>query len=137
MLAYSIVLPGGKYLVPAVVAYTIVIGFGEYVLHRMLHPIPAPFAMRSFHNSDAPLDILATPRHFWAEQTLRACTICLLVCLVFKASPQIIPIYGAISFLDYFFHMNIRVGFEQGWLLLNSPQYHRNPPPKAVLRSVN
>ena len=38
---------------------------------------------------------------------------------------QIIAIYGIISFLNYFFHMNVRVGFGRGWFLLNSPQYHR------------
>jgi sterol desaturase/sphingolipid hydroxylase (fatty acid hydroxylase superfamily) len=118
-------LPGDMYLVPAVVAYTIVMDFGEYVFHRAQHRIPALWAMHSFHHSDATLNISTTFRHFWAEQAIKACTIYLMVGLLFKVSPEIIAIYSAISFLNYFFHMNIRVGFGRGWFLLNSPQFHR------------
>ena len=116
---------GGFWFIPAIAAYTVVMDLGEYLFHRAQHRMPALWAMHSFHHSDQSLDISTTPRHFWAEQALKAATIYFLIGLLFKANEQIIALYGIISFLNYFFHMNVCVGFGRGWFLLNSPQYHR------------
>ena len=121
-----IILPSaGYWFVPAIATYTITMDLGEYPFHRAQHRMPALWAMHSFHHSDQSVGISTTPRHFWAEHALKAATIYFLIGLLFRSNPQIITIYGIISFLNYFFHLNVRVGLGRGWFLLNSPQYHR------------
>ena len=115
----------GLWLIPAVVVYIAAMDFGEYLFHRAQHRSPLLWAMHSFHHSDPALNISTTLRHFWAEQAIKVATIYFLVGLLFKANAEIIAIYGVVSFLNLFFHMNVRVGYGRGWLLLNSPQYHR------------
>ena len=99
--------------------------FGEYLFHRAQHRIPAMWAMHSFHHSDESLNVSTTFRHFWAEQAIKTCTIYLLIGMLFRPDAEIIAIYGVISLLNYFFHMNVCVGLGRAWFLLNSPQYHR------------
>jgi sterol desaturase/sphingolipid hydroxylase (fatty acid hydroxylase superfamily) len=115
----------GYLLIPAIVAYTLAMDFAEYIFHRAQHRLPALWAMHSFHHSDESLNVTTTFRHFWAEQAIKTCTIYLLIGLLFRTNVRIIAVYSAISLLNYFFHMNVRVGFGRGWFLLNSPQYHR------------
>jgi sterol desaturase/sphingolipid hydroxylase (fatty acid hydroxylase superfamily) len=115
----------GWQLVPAIIAFTVVMDFSEYVFHRLQHRVPTLWAMHSFHHSDEAMNVSTTTRHFWAEQAIKAVTIYLLVGLLFQASPPVISAYGMISLCNFFFHMNVPVGFGRGWLLLNSPQYHR------------
>jgi sterol desaturase/sphingolipid hydroxylase (fatty acid hydroxylase superfamily) len=115
----------GWLLVLAVAAYTMVMDFGEYLFHLAQHRIPALWAMHSFHHSDGAMNISTTQRHFWAKQAIKTVTIYFLVGLLFKVNAQIVTSYGIISICNFFFHLNIPVGFGRGWFLLNSPQYHR------------
>jgi sterol desaturase/sphingolipid hydroxylase (fatty acid hydroxylase superfamily) len=122
----AIILPSdGWLLVPAVVAFIIIMDFGEYAFHRAQHFIPALWAMHAFHHSDLAMNISTTSRHFWAEQAIKTMTIYFLIGLLFKVNATVLSSYSLISLCNLFFHMNIRVGLGRGWLLLNSPQYHR------------
>jgi sterol desaturase/sphingolipid hydroxylase (fatty acid hydroxylase superfamily) len=111
--------------ISGIVIYTFVLDCGEYLFHRAQHRIPLLWSMHSFHHSDRQLNCTTTFRHFWAERALKSITIYFAIGLVFKPSCDVIIVYSGISFLNYFFHMNIPFGFGRGWFLLNSPQYHR------------
>ncbi|SRR5208282_431815 len=115
----------GYFFIPAVVIYTVMMDLVEYLFHRAQHRIPVMWAMHSFHHSDESLNVSTTFRHFWAEQAIKACTIYLLIGLLFRTDAEIIAIYGAISLMNYFFHLNVCVGLGRAWFLMNSPQYHR------------
>jgi sterol desaturase/sphingolipid hydroxylase (fatty acid hydroxylase superfamily) len=122
---YFVLPTEGWLLIPAVLAYTLVMDFGEYVFHRAQHVVPALWTMHSFHHSDEAMNISTATRHFWAEHAIKSLTIYLLVGLLFQANPVIVAIYGVIGLCNLFAHMNIRVGWGRGWVWLNSPQYHR------------
>lgn len=121
-----IVLPSaGWELLPALLAYTLAMDFGEYVFHRAQHRFPLLWSMHSLHHSDPTLNVSTTGRHYWAENSIKVATIYLAVGLVFKVNPLVVGMYSLITFYNYFSHMNLRVGFGRWSILANSPQYHR------------
>jgi sterol desaturase/sphingolipid hydroxylase (fatty acid hydroxylase superfamily) len=120
------VLPAaGLGLVGGIFVYTVLMDLGEYLFHRAQHCFPILWAMHSFHHSDAAMNVSTTQRHFWLEQAIKSVTIYPLVGLLLKANPPVFFAYSLIAFANYFFHMNLRVGFGRYSFLLNSPQYHR------------
>jgi sterol desaturase/sphingolipid hydroxylase (fatty acid hydroxylase superfamily) len=120
-----VILPAAGFgLIPAALAYIVTLDLLEYLFHRAQHAIPALWAMHSLHHSDPAMNVSTTGRHFWLEQAIKSVTIYLAASLLFAAPPVIIIIYAAVSFYNFFPHMNLRVGFRR-FVLLNSPQYHR------------
>src|ERR1700730_18157857 len=120
-----VVLPAqGFALIPAALAYILTIDLFEYLFHRAQHAIPALWAMHSLHHSDPAMNVSTTSRHFWLEQAIKSVTIYLAASVIFAAPPVIIFIYAAVSYYNFFSHMNLRVGFGR-FVLLNSPQNHR------------
>jgi sterol desaturase/sphingolipid hydroxylase (fatty acid hydroxylase superfamily) len=120
-----LVLPAeGLGLIPAALAYIVTLDLFEYLFHRAQHAIPALWSMHSLHHSDPAMNVSTTSRHFWLEQAIKSVTIYLAASLIFAAPLVVILIYAAVSYYNFFSHMNLRVGFGR-FVLLNSPQYHR------------
>jgi sterol desaturase/sphingolipid hydroxylase (fatty acid hydroxylase superfamily) len=121
-----IVLPSsGQGLLLGLVAYLLAMDCGEYVFHRAQHRIPALWAMHSLHHSDPAMNVSTTQRHFWAENLIKTGSIYLLVALILRVNPIVGGLYTLIAMSNFFFHMNLRVGFGRFSFLFNSPQYHR------------
>jgi sterol desaturase/sphingolipid hydroxylase (fatty acid hydroxylase superfamily) len=111
-------------LIPAALVYIVTLDLFEYIFHRAQHAVPALWAMHSLHHSDPAMNVSTTSRHFWLEQAIKSVTIYLAASVIFAAPPVIIFIYAAVSYYNFFSHMNLRVGFGR-FVLLNSPQNHR------------
>ncbi len=115
----------GPWLVFGVVIYLAAMDLGEYLFHRAQHAIPGLWAMHSLHHSDPAVNVATTSRHFWLESSIKSVTIWLAVGLVFKASSEIVALYGLATLYNLVLHANLRLGFGRLSFLINSPQYHR------------
>ncbi len=105
--------------------YLLFADLGEYLFHRAQHRFRWMWSMHSLHHSDNALNTATALRHFWFEPLIKSISIWLIVALLFRASPEIIIIYGFVSYLHFFNHSNVRFGLGRFSWLLNSPQYHR------------
>jgi sterol desaturase/sphingolipid hydroxylase (fatty acid hydroxylase superfamily) len=121
-----IVLPSsGQGLALGLTAYLVAMDGGEYAFHRAQHRIPALLAMHSLHHSDPAVNVSTAPRHFWAEDLLKTGSIYLVVALLLRVNPIVSGLYTLIAMSNFFFHMNLRIGYGRFSFILNSPQYHR------------
>jgi sterol desaturase/sphingolipid hydroxylase (fatty acid hydroxylase superfamily) len=121
-----IVLPSsGRGLALGLTAYLVAMDGGEYAFHRAQHRIPALWAMHSLHHSDPAVNVSTAPRHFWAEDLLKTGSIYLVVALLLRVNPIVSGLYTLIAMSNFFFHMNLRIGYGRFSFILNSPQYHR------------
>jgi sterol desaturase/sphingolipid hydroxylase (fatty acid hydroxylase superfamily) len=121
-----IVLPSSGWgLLLGVAAYLLAMDCAEYAFHRAQHRIPALWAMHSLHHSDPAMNVSTTLRHFWAENLIKAGSVYLVVALVLRVNPMVSGLYTLIAMSNFFFHMNLRVGFGRFSFIFNSPQYHR------------
>ena len=121
-----IVLPsGGLGLALGAAAYLAAMDLGEYAFHRAQHALPALWAMHSLHHSDPHFDSTTAARHFWAEPVIKSLTVWLAVGVLFKASPAVVAIYAAATYLNLLIHSNTRLHLGRLSWLVNTPAYHR------------
>lgn len=112
-------------LIPAALAFLVLMDLAEFGFHRAQHAIPFLWRMHSLHHSDPNMNATTTVRHFWADPLIKAMTIWPAVALVLKPTPAVLIVYGAISLYHYFIHSNLPVSFGRWSWLLNHPAYHR------------
>lgn len=105
--------------------FTLAMDLGEYLFHRAQHALPWLWRLHSLHHSDPNMNASTAQRHYWADPLIKAATIWLAVGLIFKATPAILAIYGALGVYNYFSHANLAVNFGRWSWALNSPAYHR------------
>jgi sterol desaturase/sphingolipid hydroxylase (fatty acid hydroxylase superfamily) len=121
-----IVLPStGLGLMLGAAVYLAAMDLAEYVFHRAQHAIPALWVMHSLHHSDPHFDSTTSARHFWAEPVIKSLTVWLVVGVTFKASPAIVTIYAAATYLNVLIHSNTRLHLGRLSWLVNTPAYHR------------
>jgi sterol desaturase/sphingolipid hydroxylase (fatty acid hydroxylase superfamily) len=111
--------------VPAVIAFTLLMDFGEFSYHRLQHAVPFLWRMHALHHSDPNMNVTTAVRHFWGDQLLKAVTIWPACAWLLNPSPAIVIGYALIGFYHYFVHANLPVSFGRWSWLLNSPAYHR------------
>ena len=112
-------------LIPAILAYTLLMDFAEFGFHRAQHAIPFLWKMHSLHHSDTNMNATTAARHFWGDQFVKAVTIWPACALILKPSASVLLGYGLISLYHYFIHANLPVSFGRWSWLLNHPAYHR------------
>lgn len=106
-------------------AYTLLMDFGEFLFHRAQHQIPWLWRMHALHHSDPNMNVTTTSRHYWAEPLIKSLSIWPLCALVTSPTPTIVLGYALISIYHNFVHANLRVDFGRWSWVLNSPAYHR------------
>lgn len=109
----------------ALIAFTLLMDFGEFSYHRLQHQIPFLWRMHSLHHSDPNMNATTTVRHFWGDQLLKAVTIWPACVWLLTPTLEIAIGYGLIGLYHFFAHANLPVGFGRWSWLLNSPAYHR------------
>jgi sterol desaturase/sphingolipid hydroxylase (fatty acid hydroxylase superfamily) len=121
-----IVLPStGWGLLVGAAVYLAAMDLAEYAFHRAQHAVPALWAMHSLHHSDPHFDSTTSARHFWAEPVIKSLTVWLAVGMLLKASPAIVALYAAATYLNVLIHSNTRLDLGRCWWLINTPAYHR------------
>ena len=105
--------------------YLAAMDLAEYAFHRAQHAVPALWAMHSLHHSDPHFDFTTSARHFWAEPVIKSLTVWLAVGMLLKASPAIVALYAAATYLNVLIHSNTRLDLGRCWWLINTPAYHR------------
>lgn len=106
-------------------AFTLLMDFGEFAFHKAQHSHPWLWRMHALHHSDPNMNVATTVRHFWAEPLIKAATIWPLCAFLTSPTPEILAGYAVIGIYHFFVHSNVPISFGRWSWLLNSPAYHR------------